>query len=83
MHTLTATLTLDGAPVVGQRLYFTVEGANPQTYDDVTDALGQVQFSYVGNNVGTDTVSVTSVAGGKPSSATNSPTTARMNCTCM
>jgi choice-of-anchor A domain-containing protein/RHS repeat-associated protein len=50
-----------GHPVAGVRVDFTVTGANPQTGFAYTNASGVAQFSYVGSNLGSDTV--TAVAG--------------------
>lgn len=63
-YSLIATLKdEDGNPRAGVTLYFEVTGANPETFDDVTDALGQVTFTYTGTATGTDTVTVTTTTG--------------------
>jgi hypothetical protein len=63
-HTLTATVQDDnGNPVVGKLVTFEVT-AGPNmgaTGNGVTDSNGQVTFSYVGNVVGTDTISASFV----------------------
>lgn len=59
-HTVTATLTRtdNGDPLVGVTVFFeTLPGsANTASGSDVTDGSGQASFSYVGNNIGTDTL---------------------------
>jgi hypothetical protein len=60
-HTLTATLTSNGAPVPGATITFTVT-AGPHTGitgTDVTDASGKATWSYTGTTVGTDTIVAT------------------------
>jgi len=58
-HTVTATLTKNGVPQSGQTIHFTVTGANNTSGNATTDASGVATFSYVGANVGTDTITAT------------------------
>jgi Bacterial Ig-like domain (group 1) len=56
-HTVTATLTDDsGAPVAGATIQFEVTGANTTSGPGVTNASGQATFTYVGANLGDDTI---------------------------
>jgi RHS repeat-associated protein len=58
-HTVTTTVTdTFGAPVAGVRVDVVVTGANPTRDFLITDAAGQVTFVYTGDNLGTDTISV-------------------------
>lgn len=57
-HTVTATVT-DVAthdPVAGGVVLFTVNGANPTTGTDTTDAAGEATFTYTGTNAGQDAI---------------------------
>ena len=59
-HTVTATLQdLNATPpaIAGAPILFQTTGVNPGTGSGTTDAAGQTTYSYVGNNVGTDTIS--------------------------
>ncbi len=64
--TVTATLTgINGAPLSGVLVYFTVDGANTGVSGAaVTDANGQAFFTYTGTNPGTDTITATAQIGG-------------------
>ena len=56
-HTVTATLTGEGgAPVAGATIQFQVTGANSTSGTGVTNASGQATFTYVGTNLGDDTI---------------------------
>jgi hypothetical protein len=56
-HTVTANVTdLDPAPVDNAKVLFNVSGANTATGTAMTDANGNVTFSYQGKNPGTDTI---------------------------
>jgi hypothetical protein len=56
-HTLTAALSEGGSPLgSGERILFTVSGANSTSSQVLTDASGRVQFTYVGPNAGQDTI---------------------------
>ena len=57
-HTVTANFTLNGAPVVGQEVVFTVtDGPHTGTTGSgVTDAAGNASFTYTGTSAGTDTI---------------------------
>ena len=60
-HTLTATLTVNGDPVSGATITFTVT-AGPHvgaSGTDVTDAIGEATWSYTGTTVGMDTIVAT------------------------
>jgi hypothetical protein len=54
--TIRATLTENGAPMEGRTVRFLVTGANEATGEGVTDAAGEVEFSYSGVFTGVDTV---------------------------
>ena len=59
-HTVTATLQdLNETPpaIPGATILLQTTGVNPGTGSDTTDSAGQATYSYVGNNVGTDTIS--------------------------
>ncbi|MCA9191301.1 MAG: hypothetical protein KDB03_06055 [Planctomycetales bacterium] len=45
-----------GSPIEGIRVDFDVSGVNPQRGFGFSDAQGNVQFSYIGNNMGRDIV---------------------------
>jgi Bacterial Ig-like domain (group 1) len=53
-HTVTATVTEEGAPAAGVEVTFTVTGANPQTGKATTNANGEASFTYKGETAGTD-----------------------------
>lgn len=59
-HTVTATVTDDGGnPVAGRTVNFEILAGSanfPGGGSDVTDASGQATFSYIGNNLGTDSI---------------------------
>jgi hypothetical protein len=56
-QTMTATVKdVQGAPLVGVDVTFTVTGVNPTSGSATTDALGIATFSYAGANEGVDTV---------------------------
>jgi hypothetical protein len=63
-HTITAAVksAATGAPLVGQLVSFSVSGANAGTAgecvpsDCKTNSVGQVTFTYIGTNVGNDTI---------------------------
>lgn len=55
-HTVTATLTNDGAPAAGESVTFNVTGANPRSGTATTDAGGVATFSYTGTALGTDEI---------------------------
>jgi RHS repeat-associated protein len=48
-------LTTGGSPVSGQKIDFSVTGANPQTGSATTAGSGVAPFTYQGTTVGTDT----------------------------
>jgi len=59
-HTVTATLQdLNETPpaISGATILFQTTGVNPGTGSGTTDSAGQTTYSYVGSNVGTDTIS--------------------------
>jgi len=59
-HTVTATLQdLNATPpaIPGATILFQTTGVNPGTGSGTTDAAGQTTYSYVGANVGSDTIS--------------------------
>jgi Bacterial Ig-like domain (group 1) len=57
-HTVTATVTdVDThGPVAGGVVLFSVNGANPTTGTDTTDADGEATFTYTGNTAGQDAI---------------------------
>ena len=55
-HTVTATLTTGPFPMDGERIGFTVTGANPTSGSAVTNAAGVATFTYTGTNPGVDTI---------------------------
>jgi hypothetical protein len=56
-HTVTAHVEdVDGDPVAGVTVRFTVTGANPTSGTDTTDANGDATFTYTGANPGNDTI---------------------------
>jgi hypothetical protein len=55
-HTLTATVTEEGAPKSGVTVTFKVSGANAQTGTATTNGAGEASFTYTGVNVGADTI---------------------------
>ena len=55
-HTVTATLTNDGAADAGETVSFVVTGANPGAGSATTDAAGVATFTYTGTTIGTDTI---------------------------
>jgi len=55
-HTVTATLTANGAPLAGRTILFTVSGANTASGSGTSDASGQAAFTYTGTNSGDDTI---------------------------
>lgn len=55
-HTVTATLLEEGAPLPGATIMFTVTGTNPGSGSGVTDAAGQTEFTWSGEE-GDDIVS--------------------------
>jgi hypothetical protein len=65
VHTVTATLT-DGLdnPVPGETILFSVTGVHTASGTDVTDANGEAQFSYMGVNLGVDTITACHDANG-------------------
>ncbi len=60
-HTVTATLLEDGVPVEGVTVDFQTLGgsANDASGSSVTDANGEATFSYIGFNLGTDSILAT------------------------
>lgn len=63
-HTVTATVTINGTPAVGQDVTFDIDaGPNVgQTGSGVTDAAGQASFTYTDSGgAGTDSISATFV----------------------
>lgn len=60
IHTFTVTVTDDGSPLSGEFVVYDITaGPNAGTTDfGVTNASGQVTFSYTGIGAGTDTISV-------------------------
>lgn len=71
-HTVTATVTVSGAPQSGVTVNFSVTGANTASGSCVTDAAGQCSFSYTGTNAGTDTITATATVAGETQTATAS-----------
>jgi hypothetical protein len=73
-ETVTAT-ALDTAsqPYAGKALRYTVTGANPQSGAVTTNAAGQAQVSYVGNNPGADTIQMYVDLGGSGTQIPNDP----------
>ncbi len=66
-HTVTATLTQDGSPLVGETIDFDIT-AGPHTGtvgSDATNTSGQATFTYTGTASGFDTISVDHVPSGK------------------
>jgi len=64
-HTVTATLTDGlGNPVPGETILFSVSGAHTTSGSGVTDASGEADFSYVGTNLGSDTITACHDANG-------------------
>jgi Ca2+-binding RTX toxin-like protein len=56
-HTVTARVEdSNGDPVTGVTVRFTVTGVNPTTGDAVTNASGDATFTWIGTNLGVDTV---------------------------
>ncbi len=55
-HTVTATLTANNKPLVGETILFSVSGANTASGSGTSDASGQATFTYSGANAGTDTI---------------------------
>lgn len=69
LHTLTGTVTRNGAPAAGINVVFTITGGpnNGLVHNAVTDGAGQAVFSYTGaGGVGTDTIELTGVLDGIP-----------------
>ena len=65
LHTVTATLTNDGAAVAGETVDFVVTGANAQTGSATTDSNGVASFTYTGTALGVDAIEATyNLAGG-------------------
>ncbi|HEU5422279.1 MAG TPA: Ig-like domain-containing protein, partial [Nitrolancea sp.] len=59
-QTITATVVdLDGDPIPGVVVSFSVSGVNAASGSVTTDSDGEASFSYTGAHVGTDTVSAT------------------------
>jgi hypothetical protein len=68
VHTVTATVTLNGAPVPANGIDFDVV-AGPHigaTGSGTTNLSGQASFSYTGTIVGTDTIEATGSVGDQP-----------------
>lgn len=64
-QTLIATLVgSDGSPITGEKVSFSVTGANAGTSSGTTDSSGQATFSYTGANAGIDTAQATVDDGG-------------------
>jgi sugar lactone lactonase YvrE len=62
---LSATVTgPGGSPIPGQKVTFTVTGANPNTGSATTDTTGTARFSYRGTTAGTDSVTASFTEGG-------------------
>jgi hypothetical protein len=55
-HTVTATLLEGGTPLADATIDFAVSGANTASHSEVTDALGQATFTYLGLNEGSDII---------------------------
>jgi hypothetical protein len=55
-HTVTATLKTGPFPMDGERIGFTVTGANPRSGSAVTNAAGVATFTYTGTVPGLDTI---------------------------
>ena len=55
-HTLIANLKNPGGSRTGQRILFSVTGANPKSGSSTTDDEGNARFTYRGTRVGTDTI---------------------------
>ena len=61
-HTVTATVTEDGAAMGGRPVVFTVSGANTRGPTPVTtNGAGQASFNYTASNAGTDTITASYV----------------------
>ncbi len=54
----TATVTHGGDPVVGDTVFFRSTGSNGTTLSQTTNDSGEAQFSYSGNNIGNDAITV-------------------------
>lgn len=64
-HNLTATALLNGKPVVGTTVTFTVTGAHSISGTATTDSNGNATFSYAGSVVGTDTIVAKAIVNGE------------------
>ena len=86
-HTLTATVKEDGTAVAGTTVTFEVlSGPNVGTKGSgETDAKGQATFSYVGDEIGTDTITATFVDRLGHTDTSNEATTSwiEVSATCM
>ena len=79
---LLATLTQNGQPITNAAITFTVSGANPQGPITLyTNGNGQAIFTYTPVNLGTDTVTASSVYGSASATVVVSSTTTGISVT--